>query len=169
MNNLTPADVYFGRGQTILLERERIKRKTIEHRRLQHRVVGAKDRKTNQVRAAVVGSTDAKTLQGFVGDHAASDATVYTDEASAYKGIPQDHESVTHSVGEYVRGMVHTNGIESLEKQIKGLSATDCSRLAWLLLNIGNSERALDVAKTGIQRESSNEYCQSLILNLESH
>ena len=37
LNNLTPANVYFGRGQTILLERERIKRKTIEHRRLQHR------------------------------------------------------------------------------------------------------------------------------------
>ncbi len=37
LGNLTPADVYFGRGQTILLQRERIKRKTIEHRRLQHR------------------------------------------------------------------------------------------------------------------------------------
>jgi transposase InsO family protein len=36
LKNLTPADVYFGRGQTILLKRERIKRKTIEHRRLQH-------------------------------------------------------------------------------------------------------------------------------------
>jgi len=36
LNNLTPADVYFGRGQTILLERERIKRRTIEQRRLQH-------------------------------------------------------------------------------------------------------------------------------------
>ena len=35
--NLTPADVYFGRGQTILLERERIKRDTIKTRRLQHR------------------------------------------------------------------------------------------------------------------------------------
>ena len=34
LNNLTPADVYFGRGQTILLERERIKRRTIQHRRL---------------------------------------------------------------------------------------------------------------------------------------
>ena len=37
LSNLTPADVYFGRGQTILLKTERIKRKTIEHRRLQHR------------------------------------------------------------------------------------------------------------------------------------
>ena len=37
LGNLTPADVYFGRAQTILLQRERIKRQTIETRRLQHR------------------------------------------------------------------------------------------------------------------------------------
>jgi transposase InsO family protein len=37
IDNLTPADVYFGRGQTILLERERIKRQTIQTRRLIHR------------------------------------------------------------------------------------------------------------------------------------
>ena len=36
IDNLTPADVYFGRSQTILLERERIKRKTIQNRRLLH-------------------------------------------------------------------------------------------------------------------------------------
>ena len=36
LRNLTPADVYFGRGQTILLDRERIKRTTIQNRRLQH-------------------------------------------------------------------------------------------------------------------------------------
>ena len=35
IGNLTPADVYFGRGQTILPQRERIKRKTIALRRLQ--------------------------------------------------------------------------------------------------------------------------------------
>ena len=35
--NLTPADVYFGRGQTILLERERIKHQTFKTRRLHHR------------------------------------------------------------------------------------------------------------------------------------
>ena len=37
LDNLTPADVYFGRGQTILLQRERIKRTTLETRRLHHR------------------------------------------------------------------------------------------------------------------------------------
>jgi putative transposase len=36
LNNLTPADVYFGRGQQILEERERIKKLTIHNRRLQH-------------------------------------------------------------------------------------------------------------------------------------
>ena len=36
IGNLTPAAVYFGRGQTILLQRERIKRQTIAQRRLQY-------------------------------------------------------------------------------------------------------------------------------------
>jgi putative transposase len=36
LQNLTPADVYFGSGHTILLQRERIKRETIKQRRLLH-------------------------------------------------------------------------------------------------------------------------------------
>ncbi|MEM7061433.1 MAG: integrase core domain-containing protein, partial [Pseudomonadota bacterium] len=36
LKNLTPADVSFGRGRAILKQRERIKRKTIENRRLLH-------------------------------------------------------------------------------------------------------------------------------------
>jgi putative transposase len=36
LNNLTPADVYFCSGQTILLESMRIKRRSIQHRRLMH-------------------------------------------------------------------------------------------------------------------------------------
>ena len=38
IDNLTPADVYFGRGPTILAARERIKRQTIAERRLQHQL-----------------------------------------------------------------------------------------------------------------------------------
>ena len=41
IGNLTPSDVYFGRGQAILIERERIKRQTIANRRLQHHVQAA--------------------------------------------------------------------------------------------------------------------------------
>jgi len=41
LDNLTLADVYFGRGHAILLKRARIKRKTIEHRRLLDRNIAA--------------------------------------------------------------------------------------------------------------------------------
>ncbi|MBU6206128.1 MAG: DDE-type integrase/transposase/recombinase, partial [Alphaproteobacteria bacterium] len=41
LNNLTPADVYFGRGPAILKERERIKRSTLGNRRLQYRKLAA--------------------------------------------------------------------------------------------------------------------------------
>ena len=41
LDNLTPADVYFGRAEAILLERERIKRQTIANRRLQHQLHAA--------------------------------------------------------------------------------------------------------------------------------
>ena len=41
LRNLTPADVYFGRGQSILTRREKIKQKTIEARRLQYRKTAA--------------------------------------------------------------------------------------------------------------------------------
>ena len=82
-------------------------------------VVGAKDRKTNKVRAKVIKNTDAKTLQKFVADSAADGATVYTDDAAAYRGMPFDHASVRHSVGEYVSGMAHTNGIESFWSMLK--------------------------------------------------
>jgi len=41
LKNLTPADVYFGRAQSILNNRERIKQNTIEQRRLQYRKAAA--------------------------------------------------------------------------------------------------------------------------------
>ena len=82
-------------------------------------VVGAKDRATNKVSAKVVEGTDGDTLQGFVADRAATGATVYTDDAAAYRGMPFDHEAVRHSVGEYVRDMAHTNGIESFWAMLK--------------------------------------------------
>jgi len=41
LNNVTPSDVYFGRDKTILRQRERIKQKTFEARRLQHRKAAA--------------------------------------------------------------------------------------------------------------------------------
>ena len=81
-------------------------------------VVGIKDRTTKRVRVAVVRNTDAATLQGFVADSTEPDAMVYTDGEMGYVGLPR-HESVRHTVGEYVRGQAHTNGIESFWSMLK--------------------------------------------------
>lgn len=51
-------------------------------------------------------------------EHSDPDATVYTDGASPYRGR-ENHESVAHSRGEYVRGDVQTNGVESLLAVLK--------------------------------------------------
>jgi transposase-like protein len=83
-------------------------------------VAGIKDRATNQVSATVVPATDSAILQGFVRDQVEAGAKVYTDDALAYDGLVDfGHESVKHSVAEYVRGNVHTNGIESFWSMFK--------------------------------------------------
>ena len=81
-------------------------------------VVGAKDRASGRVAARVVDSTDKQTLQCFVRAHTAEGAKVYTDEARAYDGL-ENREAVKHSVAEYVRGMAHTNGVESFWSMLK--------------------------------------------------
>ncbi len=81
-------------------------------------VAGVKDRVSGKIRAAVVPQTDTATLVGFVSEHAAPDAMVYTDEAAAYKNLPH-HAAVKHSVGKYVDGMAHTNGMESFWSLLK--------------------------------------------------
>ena len=82
-------------------------------------VVGAKDRATKHVTAKVVKSTDKDALQGFVKDHADNDATVQLDEASANETIQSHHDLVKHFLLEYVKGVVHTNGIEFLWSKLK--------------------------------------------------
>ena len=75
-------------------------------------VAGVKDRPTKHVCARVVEATDKPTLQGLVVESTEPGATVYTDEAIAYEGMPHHHETIKHSASEYVRGRAHTNRIE---------------------------------------------------------
>ena len=85
-------------------------------------IAGVKDRQTKRVKARVVKNTDARTLQSFVFGRVRIRSKVYTDDASAYNGLPgigYRHESVSHSRGEYVRGQAHTNGIESFWSMFK--------------------------------------------------
>ena len=81
-------------------------------------VVGMKDRATHHVYAARSDQTTQAALEAFVHAHAQPDAWVYTDEHGGYFGLDH-HESVCHSAGEYVRGDIHTNGIESFWATLK--------------------------------------------------
>ena len=82
-------------------------------------VAGVRDRESGRVSAAVVERVDGKTLRRFVTDRTEEGATVYTDDLRAYWGIDRDHRTVRHSVGEYVDGMAHTNGLESFWSLLK--------------------------------------------------
>ena len=83
-------------------------------------VASAKDRATGKVSARVVENTEKPPLQGFVRNNVEPGATLYTDEHGSYAGMPEfRHEAVNHSVSEYVRGMAHTNGMESFWAMLK--------------------------------------------------
>ena len=81
-------------------------------------VVGMKDRATKQVQVQVIDTPDMPTLTSFVFRHATVGAQVYTDEHRGYNMVP-NRSVVRHSVGQYVNGQVHTNGIESFWAMLK--------------------------------------------------
>ena len=66
-------------------------------------VVGMKHRETKKVTAQVVERADSDTLCTFIEDRITPDTMVYTDDAGAYNRL-ENHETVRHSVGEYMRG-----------------------------------------------------------------
>ena len=81
-------------------------------------VAGIKDRASNRVSATVVPNTQSETMSRFIMEHVEPGARVYTDDALTYYRLP-NHETVKHSVGEYVRGKAHTNGVESFWSMLK--------------------------------------------------
>jgi len=76
-----------------------------------------------KVRLQVIDRTDRKTLHRFIKDHTAPDTEVIiTDDWKAYRGIGDHdtkHHVVNHSAKEYVRGNIHTNGIENVWSLLK--------------------------------------------------
>ena len=82
-------------------------------------VIGIKDR-SGIVRAKPVASIDRATLHGFISANVANGAAVMTDNFKSYRGLDgYIHSTVNHSLGEYVRDGVHTNGIESFWSLLK--------------------------------------------------
>ena len=88
-------------------------------------VAGIRDRDTARIVAKVVPNAKRTTLKQLLMAHVSPAAIVYHDDARAYLRIPFAHEAVNHSAGEYVRGAVHTNGMESFWSLLKrGINGT---------------------------------------------
>jgi transposase-like protein len=70
--------------------------------------------KCSQVRAAVIPNTKRETLHEVIYNHVEEGATIYTDAWQAYRnlGPAYFHDFVDHAEA-YVKGAVHTNGLEN--------------------------------------------------------
>jgi transposase-like protein len=90
-------------------------------------VMGMLDREARKVRAKVIPQVDRAVLQEAILESVSKGSTVYTDKLGAYANLNTlefVHEAVNH-IDEYVRGNVHTNGIENFWSLLKrGLKGT---------------------------------------------
>jgi transposase-like protein len=88
-------------------------------------VHGILDRNLREVRATVVPNIKRETLQNAVLNGVQHGTTVYSDSAVGYDGLRESfvHEVVNHAET-YVRGRVHTNGLENfwslMKRSLKG-------------------------------------------------
>jgi transposase-like protein len=88
-------------------------------------VMGLLDRETRKVRVKHVPNTQRETLHGEIHKHVAPGAQLHTDEWVGYKGLdPEYVHNVINHAESYVRGNVHTNGLENfwslLARMLKG-------------------------------------------------
>jgi transposase-like protein len=100
-------------------------------------VLGIVERGGN-VRAGVVPDITTESLEGAIVANVQPGARITTDELTSYKYLKRagfDHQTVKHSLGEYVRGDVHTNSIEGywsrLKNSIKGTHIHISQKHAW--------------------------------------
>jgi transposase-like protein len=82
-------------------------------------VLGMRER-GGEVKASVISGTSVRTIQRQVRDNVTPGSTLCTDEHAAYRGMTEfRHCVVNHSAKQYVDGMAHTNGIESVWAVLK--------------------------------------------------
>lgn len=83
-------------------------------------VLGMRERK-GKVKAMPIAANDKETLHAAINRNVEAGAVVFTDEHRGYFGLKKHykHEAVKHSAKEFVNGMAHTNGIESVWAVLK--------------------------------------------------
>ena len=83
-------------------------------------VQGILDRDARQIRAKVIPNVKRETLQNEILNNVEFGSKLYTDDAVAYNELASTyaHDVVNHQM-EYVRGRVHTNGLENFWSLLK--------------------------------------------------
>jgi transposase-like protein len=84
-------------------------------------VFGLLDREARQVRAKVIPKVNRAVLQNEILNNVSKGSRILTDEQGGYASLPKIefvHEAVNHAK-EYVRGDVHTNGLENFWSLLK--------------------------------------------------
>jgi transposase-like protein len=118
-NNPVEIDETSISGNPKMMHRERrIRRLNGEKRPI---VMGMRTRNTREVRAMVVPNIKRETLQNKILEHVGFGSHIYTDQLTSYDTLNTRnfvHETVNH-MQEYVRGEVHTNGIENFWSLLK--------------------------------------------------
>lgn len=82
-------------------------------------VIGMTERRGKAV--AAVGFADATTAVPMLNTYVEKGSEIHTDESRIYSRVKRhfDHQSINHSVKQYVNGNVHTNSIEGFWSQLK--------------------------------------------------
>ena len=78
--------------------------------------------RSGATKAIPVSRTNRETLYPLIQEHVEAGTVVCTDEHGAYRDLGRlgyQHDAVRHGAGEYVRGMTHTNSIESVWAVLK--------------------------------------------------
>jgi transposase-like protein len=124
-----PRAKYIHKDRKLRMIQERQLRRVNEHIASRYYaktpVQGFMDRESRQVRATVVADVKRETLQDRILNEVARGSHIYTDQAIAYTSLQDKyvHEMVNHAET-YVRGRVHTNGMENfwslLKRTLKG-------------------------------------------------
>jgi transposase-like protein len=72
--------------------------------------------RAGELRTAIAANTKGETVQGIIEANVLPGSNLMTDSHHAFRrlGSVYNHERVNHTIGEYVRGSFHTNGIESV-------------------------------------------------------
>ena len=109
-------ETYYGKPEVAPISKQRKGRPYLKGDKLRNsRPVVTLVERGGRVRSFHVASADKETVQNIVLSNVYRDTRLHTDESRLYSGMSdryQTHETVKHSIKEYVRGDVHTNSAE---------------------------------------------------------